>query len=105
MYLIRLRDRSLHAVARVVSHSENGEIFVQVEMPGLNPETDVKIELREGALALEILHAEGGRTEQVSQVISIPAGVTADDVKLSRTPNGMEIRIAPPGANELPRAQ
>jgi HSP20 family molecular chaperone IbpA len=105
MYLIRPPDRSLHEMARVVSHSENGQIFVRVEMPGLDPETDVRLELREGALALEVRHSEHGRTEQVSQIISIPAGVTADDVQMSRTPDGMEIRIAPPGSNELPRAQ
>ncbi len=80
----------------------NGQILVQVEMPGLNPETDVKIELRAGALALEIRHRRSRAHREVSQVISIPAGVTADDLKMSRTDDGMEIRISPPGSNELP---
>ena len=57
-------------MASVSTQQINGQILVQVEMPGLNPETDVKIELREGTLALDIRHAEQGRVEQVSQIIS-----------------------------------
>jgi HSP20 family molecular chaperone IbpA len=89
-------------MATVSTQQVNGQVLVRVEMPGLDPANDVRIELREGSLALEIRHTEQGRTEQVSQVISIPSGVTADDVKMTRTAEGMEIRIAPPGTNELP---
>jgi HSP20 family molecular chaperone IbpA len=91
-------------MATVSTQQINGRVVISVDLPGLDPASDVKIELREGALALEIRHTEQGRTQHVSQVISIPTGVTADDVQMSRTAGGMEIRISPPGENELPSA-
>jgi HSP20 family molecular chaperone IbpA len=94
--LIRLDDRSLAAVARVVSHSDDRHVVVQIELAGIYPDTDVRLEVRDGVLEIEVRHVDDGRSELVSHEVSIPPGVTRDDLRLSLVGDVLEIRADAP---------
>src|SRR5258708_15635095 len=49
-YLIRRDDRSLGGVAKVVSQSDGRHVLVQIELAGIDPDADVRLEVRDHVL-------------------------------------------------------
>jgi HSP20 family molecular chaperone IbpA len=95
-YLIRRDDRSLSNVAKVVSHSDGRHVVVQIELAGIDPDADVRLEVRDQVLEIEVHHVDDGGSERVSHQVSIPAGVTRDDLRLTLTGDVLEIRADAP---------
>jgi HSP20 family molecular chaperone IbpA len=94
--LIRRDDRSLGDVAKVVSHSDGRHVLVRIELAGIDPDADVRLEVRDQVLDIEVHHVDGGRSESVSHQVSIPAGVTRDDLRLTLAGDVLEIRADVP---------
>jgi HSP20 family molecular chaperone IbpA len=83
-------------VAKVVSHSDGRHVVVQIELAGIDPDADVRLEVRDQVLEIEVHHVDDGGSERVSQQVSIPAGVTRDDLRLTLTGDVLEIRADAP---------
>jgi HSP20 family molecular chaperone IbpA len=83
-------------VARVVSHSDGRHLLVEIELAGIDPDADVRLEVRDQVLEIEVRHVDGNRTERVSHQVSIPAGVTREDLRLTLTGDVLEIRADAP---------
>jgi HSP20 family molecular chaperone IbpA len=95
-YLIRRDDRSLSDVAKVVSHSDGRHVMVQIELDGIDPDADVRLEVRDQVLEIEVRHVDDSGSERVSHQVSIPAGVTRDDLRLTLAGDVLEIRADAP---------
>jgi HSP20 family protein len=83
-------------VAKVVSHSDGRHVLVRIELAGIDPDADVRLEVRDQVLDIEVHHVDGGRSESVSHQVSIPAGVTRDDLRLTLAGDVLEIRADVP---------
>ena len=83
-------------MARVVSHSDGKQVVVRIELAGIDPEHDVRLELREQSLEIEVRHVDNGRSEHVSHRVSLPAGVTEDHLNMTVAGDVLEIRIDAP---------
>lgn len=83
-------------MARVVSHSDGRHVVVKIELAGLDPDTDVRLEVRGQVLEIEVRHVDDGGSELVSHEVSIPPGVTRDDLRLSLAGDVLEIRADAP---------
>jgi HSP20 family molecular chaperone IbpA len=83
-------------VARVVSHSDGRQVRVRIELAGIDPVADVRLEVRDGVLAIEVHHSDNGRTEHVTHRVSLPEGVTADDLRTTVADDVLEIRADAP---------
>lgn len=90
---------------RVEQFTEGGEIVVRAEMPGIDPDKDVKISLHDGMLNIraerqdrsEETTKEQYRTEfrygMFERTLPLPAGVTGKDVKATYKDGILDVRI------------
>ena len=83
-------------MARVVSQSDGRHVRVRIELTGIDPVADVRLEVRDGVLAIEVHHVDNGRTEHVTHRVSLPEGVTADDLRTTVAGDILEIRVDAP---------
>ena len=88
-------------MAKVVSHADGNHVVVRIELAGIDPAADVRLQVRDGMLAIEVRHAENGRTEHVTHRVSLPAGVTDADLRMTVVDDVLEIRADAP--HGLPR--
>ena len=78
-------------MGRVESHQDNDHVEVRVELDGLDS-SDVHLDLREQALEIRVLHVEAGRVESVAHTVSLPAGVTEDDLEVTCEDDVLAVR-------------
>jgi HSP20 family molecular chaperone IbpA len=80
-------------VARISSLSDNEQILVHVELPGLDPASDVHIEIRGRTLEIAVAHVEGDRVERASHQVALPPGVTERDLDVRCRDDVLEVRV------------
>lgn len=102
------RDAEGRQLLRVEEFDQDGTLVVRAEMPGIDPDKDVEISVSDGALHI---HAE--RTEETqsegrhfhrkeiryggfSRSVSLPEGVSEDDIAASYKNGILEIRVPLP---------
>jgi len=66
---------------------------VRIELAGIDPDADVRLEVRDDTLEIEVHHTDNGRSEHVSQRVSLPAGTTQDDLQMTVVGDVLEIRV------------
>jgi HSP20 family protein len=98
-----------HAFATTPMRIEDGvegdEFVVRAEMPGIDPEQDVEINVSDGMLQVRAERREEHRREEAgrrhsefhygsfSRVVPLPAGATESDVKATYHDGILEVRI------------
>ncbi len=80
----------------MVSHSDGRHVVVQIELAGIDPDADVRLEVRDQVLEIEVHHVDNGTSESVTHQVSIPAGITRDDLQLTLAGDVLEIRADAP---------
>ena len=96
---------------RIEDFTENGEYVLRAEMPGIDPEKDVQVQVDGNVLTIR-----GERTEEeksknrhefhygsFSRAITLPSGAKADEVKASYADGVLELRVPIEGTNAEPR--
>ncbi len=66
--------------------------MVRIELAGIDPDADVRLEVRDQTLEIEVHHVDNGRSEHLSHRVSLPAGVTREDLRLTLLDDVLEIR-------------
>lgn len=103
---------------RVEECDEDDAHVIRIELPGLDPETDITIVVEDDVLTVEATRQEGSLTEgdpaeggtvrsQLSygtfrRLVRLPPGSTADDVTAFYEGGVLEIRIHRPAPGERP---
>jgi HSP20 family protein len=90
---------------RVEEYREGGEFVVRAEMPGLDPDKDVELQVTDHTLRIRAERKEEQKTQEkghyrsefrygsFSRMVELPSGATADDVKASYKDGILEVRI------------
>lgn len=86
---------------RVEEFGEAGQYVLRAELPGIDPDKDVDIEIAEGLLTVKAERREetkeGGRTEfrygTFTRTLRLPAGAAEDDVRATYHDGILEIRV------------
>ena len=104
-------DQREAATSRVEEFVEDGHLVIRAELPGIDPEKDVEIEVTDGLLHIgaereersEEERGEGYRTEfrygRFERTIKLPKGTAADEITATYTDGILEVRI--PVAEEV----
>jgi len=94
---------------RLETYLEDATLVVKAELPGIDPETDLDVELADGVLTIKAERRESHREElpegyrsefrygSFARRILLPEGAVEDDVKATYTDGVLEIRV-PVGA-------
>lgn len=102
---LRFMDIESSRTLRVEEFSEDGTLVIRAEVPGVDPEHDVKIEVSEGTLHIEVHREEKAerrdkqsytsefRYGELVRDLSLPAGVQADTVQATYTDGILEVRV------------
>jgi len=104
----RFLEGDLDSWLRVEEYREDGNLVVKAEVPGINPERDVEINLVGNQLQIGVRREE--KTEHkgkegyhsefrygtFSRSVTLPAGVTQDDVQASYRDGVLEVRVPLP---------
>ncbi|HEV7203811.1 MAG TPA: Hsp20/alpha crystallin family protein [Jatrophihabitans sp.] len=84
---------------------EDGTLVIRAELPGVDPEKDVELTLRDGVLDLQAHREERSREElpggyrsefhygSFRRSVRLPEGTTEDDIKASYKDGILEVRI------------
>ncbi len=88
-----------HAM-RVEDYVEGGQYILRAELPGIDPEKDVEVTVRDGVLSVKAERREEKREGQRSEfrygafarTISLPAGADENDVTATYKDGILEIR-------------
>jgi len=90
---------------KVEEFTEEGQLVVRAEMPGLDPDKDVEISMSDHMLHLRAERRSETKTEDkkgyrsefrygsFSRSVPLPAGATDEDVKATYTDGVLEVRI------------
>lgn len=100
---IRLIDSGLHPI-KVEEYATDTEIVVRAELPGINPDKDVEVELGDGYLTISGHREEEHKRKKMSEfyygsfsrTMAMPAGVEKKDVKASYHDGILEVRVNRP---------
>lgn len=101
-------------VLRVEEYRENGSIVIRADLPGIDPDKDVEIEVTDGVLRVSAERRKEEKVEEkdyvrtelrygsFSRTLPLPAGATEQDVVATYKDGVLEIRvpIAAPEAAE-----
>jgi HSP20 family protein len=103
------RVRSLFAehddLMRVENFTDGNEAVVRVEMPGIDPDKDVEINVSDHSLRVHAERREESKTEDkdryhsefrygsFTRVVPMPAGATEEDVKATYKDGILEVRV------------
>ena len=103
------RLRSMFAeddgVMRVENFTEGNEAVVRIEMPGIDPDKDVEINVSDHTLRVHAERREESKTEDkdryhsefrygsFTRVVPMPAGATEKDVKATYKDGILEVRV------------
>jgi HSP20 family protein len=97
---------------KVEERIEDGEFVLRCELPGIDPDRDVELYVRDGALVVRAERRQQERREDkgwyrsefrygsISRTVPLPRGVTADDVKATYADGILEVRM--PHRDETP---
>lgn len=90
---------------RIEERVEGDEFIVRAEMPGIDPDKDVEINVSDGMLQIRAERSEEKKSEKgetrhsefhygyFSRVISLPVGATQADVKATYHDGILEVRL------------
>ena len=104
----RFLEGDLDSWLRVEEYREGGNLVVKAEVPGINPESDVEIDLIGNQLRIGVRREEqsehkgkeGYRTEfrygTFTRSVSLPPGVTQDDVEATYRYGVLEVHVPLP---------
>jgi HSP20 family protein len=93
---------------RVDEFHENGTLVIRAEMPGVDPDKDVELTVRDGMLHIRAERKEEAKTEDKGFVhhelrfgsfarsLPMPAGLTESDVTATYKDGILEIRVPAP---------
>ncbi len=99
---------------RVEEMHEEGTLVIRAELPGIDPDKDIEVTVRDGALHLSAKREEksehkgkrGYRSEfrygEFSRDLALPAGVDTDAIKAEYKDGILEVRIPWPTEPEVP---
>jgi len=104
----RFLEGDLDSWLRVEEYREDSTLVVKAEVPGINPESDVEINLVGNQLQIGVRREE--KTEHkgkegyhsefrygtFSRSVTLPPGVTQDDVQASYRDGVLEVRVPLP---------
>jgi len=106
--LRRFLDGDLDSWLRVEEYREEGTLVVKAEVPGINPESDVEINLVGNQLQIGVRREEKSehkgkegyhsefRYGTFTRSVTLPPGVTQDDVQASYRDGVLEVRVPLP---------
>jgi len=95
----------LESALRVEEFREGNECVVRAEIPGIDPDKDVQLNVSDHTLRIRAERKEEKKTEEkgryrsefhygsFSRALPLPAGASADDVKATYKDGILEIRI------------
>ena len=104
----RFLEGDLDSWLRVEEYREDGTLVVKAEVPGIDPESDVEINLVGNQLQIGVRREEKSehkdkegyhsefRYGSFSRSVTLPAGVTQDDVQASYRDGVLEVRVPLP---------
>ena len=104
----RFLEGDLDSWLRVEEYREDGTLVVKAEVPGINPESDVEINLVGNQLQIGVRREERSehkgkdgyhsefRYGTFSRSVTLPTGVTQDDVQASYRDGVLEVRVPLP---------
>jgi len=104
----RLLEGNLDSWLRVEEYREDGTLVVKAEVPGINPESDVEINLVGNQLQIGVRREERSehkgkegyhsefRYGTFTRSVTLPPGVTQDDVRASYRDGLLEVRVPLP---------
>lgn len=104
----RFLEGELDSWLRVEEYREDGTLVVKAEVPGINPESDVEINLVGNQLQIGVRREEKSehkgkegyhsefRYGTFTRSVTLPAGVTQDDVQASYRDGVLEVRVPLP---------
>lgn len=103
---IRLIDSGLHPI-KVEEYATDSEIIVRAELPGINPDKDVEVELGDGYLTISGHREEEHKKKKMSEfyygsfsrTMAMPVGVEKKDVKASYRDGILEVRVIRPASS------
>jgi HSP20 family protein len=96
------------AFGRFDERWEDGELVIQVELPGIDPDKDLELAVADGLLHIEAHHREDTTTEEGGYVwreirhgsfvrtLPLPAGVSEADVKATYKDGNLAVRVPAP---------
>ncbi len=97
---------------KVDEYQENGNLVIRAEMPGVDPENDIDLEVSDGRLTIRAERRREEETEErnyyrcemhygaFSRSLPLPAGVEEDDIKASYANGILEIRVPTPAERQ-----
>lgn len=102
------RDGAGRQVLRVDEFEEKGDLVIRAELPGIDPDKDVEIDVSKGMLSIRVEHTE--REEDTEKefhrkeiryggyyrTLPLPDGVAQSDVTASYKDGILEIRLPVP---------
>ena len=86
---------------RIEEFTRNGSFMIRAELPGIDPEKDVHINVKDGMLTIEGKREEHEESDQRSEffygrfmrTLSLPSGTKGTDIKASYRDGILEIAI------------
>jgi HSP20 family protein len=96
---------------RMEQFQRNGEMVIRLEIPGVDPDEDIDVTLEDDVLTIDarreerredVTHSEF-RYGHLQRCISIPMGVTEDDISASYADGVLEIAVTAP--TEIEKAE
>jgi HSP20 family protein len=90
---------------RVEEFTDDGTLVIKAEMPGIDPDKDVEIEIFEGTLRISAERRQEEKSEDkdftrrelrygsFSRTLPLPAGATESDIKATYRDGMLEIRV------------
>jgi HSP20 family protein len=109
--LLMWPELPLEDLIRVEEFTDHGTLVVKAELPGIDPEKDVEIEIYDGMLRITAERRQEEKTEEkdysrrelrygsFTRALPLPSGATESDVKATYKDGMLEIRVplaAPP---------
>ncbi|HEY3001212.1 MAG TPA: Hsp20/alpha crystallin family protein [Kribbellaceae bacterium] len=96
-----MRPFSGGQMMRVEEYTEAGQYVLRAELPGLDPDKDIDIEVRDGVLTVKAERREetrsGHRSEfrygSFSRSVTLPSNADEDDVRASYRDGILEVRV------------
>ncbi len=100
---IRLMDSGLHPI-KVEEYATENEIVVRAELPGINPDKDVEVEMGDGFLTISGHREEEHKRKKMSEfyygsfsrTMAMPSGVEKKDIKATYQDGILEVRVHRP---------
>lgn len=86
---------------RIEEFGRNGDFVIRAELPGIDPEKDVSVNVKDGMLTIEGKREEHRESDQRSEffygrfmrTLSLPSGSTSDDIKASYQDGILEVCV------------